>query len=518
MANLPTLKHDGDDLIKNQVEQIDQLLPQPADSALSAWQCIRQNPKVCLWAIWANIGSIMIGYENLALSVCLAMPAFQMTFASEINGVLLIPAHWQSLWNAMFNVMTIVGSIAAGPIQDWLGRRAVFLTVILVASAGIAIAFVSERPATYLGAKILTGFALGASMVGTQTFVSEITPLPMRGIALSINTVALNLGLLVAISATFSRIAIIDPLAFRVVFAGAWAFPAALALGLPFVPESPYWLVMRGKHEQARKSLVRLSPFEEDIDTRLVNIQHTVELERRQQAEAGLLFECFKGSNLRRTLITLICFYMSFTVGSVLSANSPYFLNQSGLSSNTVLMITQIGVSMGVLSSIVNLFLMMKFNHRILMFSGVGICILAYLTMGIAGAMPRTTKTMTVVGIALQFSTLSYGPAVGAAMAVAGEVSATRLRANSLALGNGFQGVAGTFWQAVLPYLFNQDQADLGGNLGWIFFGIAVLHAALLYFFVPGTKGRTFKELDIMFEKKLPARAFEKFQAQEAVA
>ncbi|KAL1601769.1 hypothetical protein SLS60_006684 [Paraconiothyrium brasiliense] len=488
MANSSAPKDDGDGLTKSQVEQIDELAPQP-------------------------VGSIMIGYENLALSVCLAMPAFQMTFASENNGVLLIPAHWQSLWNAMFNVMTIVGSIAAGPIQDWLGRRAIFLTVILVASAGIAVAFVSERPATYLGAKILTGFALGASMVGTQTFVSEITPPPMYAMS-----GYQNLGLLVAISATFSRIAIIDPLAFRIIFAGAWAFPAGLALGLPFVPESPYWLVMKGKPEQARKSLVRLSPSHEDIETRLVNIQHTVELERRQQAEAGSLIECFRGTNLRRTLITLICFYMSFTVGSVLSANSPYFLNQSGLSSSTVLMITQVGVSMGVLSSIANLFFMMKLNHRILMFSGVGICILAYLTMGIAGAMPRTTKTMTVVGIALQFSTLSYGPAVGAAMAVAGEVSATRLRANTLALGNGFQGVAGTFWQAVLPYLFNQDQADLGGNLGWIFFGIATIHAAVLYFFVPGTKGRTFEELDIMFEKKLPARAFEKYQAQEAVA
>jgi SP family general alpha glucoside:H+ symporter-like MFS transporter len=91
----------------------------------------------------------------------------------------------------MFNVMTIVGSIAAGPIQDTFGRRAIFTTIILVASAGVAVAFVSEHPAAYLGAKILTGFALGASVVGTQTYVSEISPLAMRGIALSIYSVAL---------------------------------------------------------------------------------------------------------------------------------------------------------------------------------------------------------------------------------------------------------------------------------------------------------------------------------------
>jgi SP family general alpha glucoside:H+ symporter-like MFS transporter len=465
-----------------------------------------------------------------------------LTFASEINGQLLIPAYWQSLWNAMFNVMTIIGSIAAGPIQDRFGRRAIFLAIIVVSSAGIAVSFIAETPAQYLGGKILTGFALGTSMVGTQTYVSEIAPLPVRGVALSINTVGLvsvfrfvtfylnslcfslgpeltaplqNLGLLIAISATFSRIAILNPSAFRVVFAAAWVFPGLLAIGLPFLPESPYWLVMKGKHEQAQRSLARLSNSSENIDARLALIQSTVEMERRSQAEAGTLIECFRSTNRRRTFITLVCFYMSSTVGSQLSANAPYFLNQTGLSSHTVLLITQVGVSMGVLSGLVNLFLMMRLNHRVLMFTGVGICVAAYFAMGIAGAMRRTTTSMTIVGIALQFSSLSYGPAVGAAMAIAGEVSSTRLRAKTLGLGNAFAGIAGTFWQSVLPYLFNKDQLDLGGNLGWIFFGIAAVYLVLVYFFVPGTKGRKYVELDVMFEKQLPARKFEKYSLEE---
>lgn len=324
--------------------------------------------------------------------------------------------------------------------------------------------------------------------------------------------------MLIAISVTFSRIAIMDPSAFRLVFAGAWVFPGTLLLGLPFVPESPYWLTMKDKPEKARAALVRLSNPTEDIEGRLAAIQHTVALERRQQAESGSFIECFKGTNLRRTLITLLCFYMAITVGSVLSANSPYFLNQTGLSSHTVLLITQVGVSMGMLSSVVNLFLMMKFNNRHLIFFGVGVCMVAYLTMGIAGAMPRTAKTMTVVGVALQFSTLSYGPAVGAAMATAGEISATRLRAKTLALGNALLGIAGTFWTSVLPYLYNTDQADLGGNLGWIFFGIAIIYLALMYFFVPETKRRTYEELDVLFERRLPARAFGRYQGEEASA
>jgi hypothetical protein len=46
----------------------------------SAWQCMKNNPMVVLWTLYANIGAIMIGYDNLTLAVCLSMPAFQSVF------------------------------------------------------------------------------------------------------------------------------------------------------------------------------------------------------------------------------------------------------------------------------------------------------------------------------------------------------------------------------------------------------------------------------------------------------
>ena len=114
-----------------------------------------------------------------------------MTFASEVEGHLIIPAYWQSAWNAMYNVMTIFGSVVAGYVQDRLGRRAVLLLAAIVATGGIAAAFVANTPAQFLGSKIVTGTAVGLFLTATQTYVSEIAPLPMRGIALSVNTIML---------------------------------------------------------------------------------------------------------------------------------------------------------------------------------------------------------------------------------------------------------------------------------------------------------------------------------------
>ena len=70
--------------------------------------------------------------------------------------------------------------------------------------------------------------------------------------------------MLIAISATFSRIAIMDDSAFRLIFAAAWVFPAILAIGLPFIPESPAWLVSKNAHAKARKALEKLTRFDGD--------------------------------------------------------------------------------------------------------------------------------------------------------------------------------------------------------------------------------------------------------------
>ncbi|RKL28330.1 hypothetical protein BFJ72_g12561 [Fusarium proliferatum] len=321
--------------------------------------------------------------------------------------------------------------------------------------------------------------------------------------------------MLIAISATFSRVSIMEESAFRVIFAAAWAFPGILALGLPFLPESPYWLVMKQQHDKARQALQRLSPSGEDIDARLDQVQQTVYRERELANGDVSILDCFHGTNMRRTRIILICMYMPKVVGAVLSSNAPYFLNQTGLDSHMVVTLTQIGISMGVVSAIVNLFLMMRLRHRLLMFFGVGISIIMYLIMGIASLLPKTTGSLTVIGVSLQFISISYGPAVGASMAVAGEVSASRLRAQSLGLGAAFMALAATFWQVVLPYLFNQDEANLGGKLGWIFLGMAIVYLVIVYYDVPGTRGRTYEELDVMFEKGIPARKFEAYNFED---
>lgn len=92
----------------------------------------------------------------------------------------------------------------------------------------------------------------------------------------------------------------------RLPFILQWVWPPPIFIGTYFAPESPWNAVRRGKNELARNSLLRLRQNtperEREVAATLANIRHTTELEMSETANAGF-FECFRGTNLRRTEI-----------------------------------------------------------------------------------------------------------------------------------------------------------------------------------------------------------------------
>jgi hypothetical protein len=64
----------------------------------------------------------------------------------------------------------------------------------------------------------------------------------------------------------------------------------------------------------------------------------------------------------------------------------------------------------------------------------------------------------------------------------------------------------------VLPYLINTDEADLGGKIGFIFFGLALPATIWLYFNLPELKGRDYAEIQELFDQGIPARQFRKHE------
>lgn len=65
-----------------------------------------------------------------------------------------------------------------------------------------------------------------------------------------------------------------------------------------------------------------------------------------------------------------------------------------------------------------------------------------------------------------------------------------------------------------IPYMFNPDQANVRGKIGFFFGGLAAVSLLWSYFRVPETRGRTYEELDIMFSRNVKTRDFRKYRIE----
>lgn len=108
-----------------------------------------------------------------------------MQFGQLVAGSYVIPAWWQSLWNSLSQVGTMLGAWCIGSIADRFGRKVCFAISASISAAGIAVLYISATPGVFLGGKIVNAVSLGMAIAVGQTYISEITPLAMRSVALS---------------------------------------------------------------------------------------------------------------------------------------------------------------------------------------------------------------------------------------------------------------------------------------------------------------------------------------------
>jgi SP family general alpha glucoside:H+ symporter-like MFS transporter len=92
--------------------------------------------------------------------------------------------------------------------------------------------------------------------------------------------------------------------------------------------------------------------------------------------------------------------------------------------------------------------------------------------------------------------------------------SATRVRGKTVAFAIAVQALVGIVMTVAIPYMVNPDQANLRGKLGFFFGRLAASCFVWSYFRVLETKGRTYEELDIVFERSVRTRQFKDYKLE----
>lgn len=140
--------------------------------------------------------------------------------------------------------------------------------------------------------------------------------------------------------------------AYKSAFLTQYGVTGVAIIFLPFIPETPTWLVMRGRDEDALKAQKRLGSTDETAPRKIANIKYT--LKKAAEESTGVsYFELFRKSNLRRTVVA--CMPLSFQAWSGVFWVIGYFIYYCQLAGYSTVMSYKLNVTQQVLSTVGNI-------------------------------------------------------------------------------------------------------------------------------------------------------------------
>ena len=297
---------------------------------LSFIQAIKLYPKAAAWSIFFSLGVIMCAFDPQLLGNLYATPAFQRDFGYLYQGSYIISAPWQTGLSMGSPIGQVVGALFAGYPMEWYGRRLTFGACVIATTAIVFIQFFARSLPVLLVGELLGGLVLGCYAVIAPAYASEVCPVALRGILTAYVNLCFVIGQFIANGIIAGTSTLTSHWAYSAPFAAQWVWPAVILIGLPFAPESPWWLVRKGRMEDAEKSLKRLASPKIDVKQTLAMIIETDRLE--VEMEAGSTYtDCFKKINLRRTEIAIGVYSIQVLSGIYLVGYATYFFERKSL-------------------------------------------------------------------------------------------------------------------------------------------------------------------------------------------
>ena len=250
-------------------------------------------------------------------------------------------------------------------------------------------------------------------------------------------------------------------------------WPPFLILGIFLAPESPWWLVRRGKIEKAKKSLLRLTSLNRetdfDADATIAMMVHTTALEEKITRGASYL-DCFRGTDLRRTEIVCMCWAIQNLAGNAFSNYSTYFLEQAGLPDSTSysFALGQYAINtVGVLGAWG--LMTLGIGRRSLYLYGLCGLFTMLFVMGFLGLVPKAHKdeaALATGSLMIVWALVNQLTVGTVCYSLVAEMSTRRLQIKTVVLGRMLYIVVGIITSVLTPYMLNPTAWNWGNFTG----------------------------------------------------
>ncbi|KAF2623270.1 general substrate transporter [Macroventuria anomochaeta] len=498
------------------------LVEKDRDSSL--WASAISHKLILAHSIAAFLAGGVFGYDSVINGASISMPAFILYFGERTaTGSLFVPSIWASMWTAMSYLLQAIGGFGIGFLSDRIGRKWACVGAACISTVGVGVQFAATNRGMLLGGKMINGLAIGCIFASATSWASEISPLRLRGPIQS--SIVLFMVLMQAIGLITIRVYIenMSPSAFRTVFALQWIWPVAAGLAFLIMPESPIFLVQKGKIDAAKKTLSRLYGSKNHINARLAVLCKQVEQERSQaeaHGNAGYL-ELFRGTNLKRTFTVFWLFFAAGLNGASLLSQNTYVLIIAGLPAVHAFDVGIGGFGLAIVAIVFSWFYMEKFGRRSIWLAGVAVNVVI---MAAIGGLYYSTSKGSLWAVAILMNALIAWQLLtitSIGWVITAEVSSYRLRAKTQSIGVASNAVVTWLFTFTVPYMYNTDAGNLGTRTGFVFMASSVLLFIGSWILVPDLHGFTTDEVDWLYSQKIPVRHFQQYadgRAKEGAA
>ncbi|KAL3459043.1 general substrate transporter [Aspergillus heterothallicus] len=511
----PTAEHDDHPYEKPDAEQ-EARIRQTIDKerTTSVREALRLYPKAVAWSILLSTTVIMEGYDLLLVSSFFAFQPWVRKYGEQQpDGSYELSAPWQSgLYNGAA-VGEILGLFLNGYLAERFGYRKTMIGALTAITGLIFIPFFAPSVEVLQTGSILMGIPWGIFQTLPATYASEVCPVALRGYLTTYINLCWVMGQLLATGVLRAMLKRTDEWAYRIPYALQWMWPVPLIIGVALAPESPWWMVRKGNKAGAKAALRRLTANIPDsdfsIDDTVEVMVHTNEIEKEMNAGSSYL-ACFKGHDLRRTEISCLTWAGQNLCGTAFMNNSTYFFVQAGMDESNSFNMSMGQYGIGIVGVFGAWFMMRNVGRRTLYVSGHAVLCLLLLGIGFTSLAPSSTNagSWTAGSLLLVFA-LCYNLTVGTVTySLVSEVSSVRLRAKTISLARNLYNVCSIVSGVIAPYMLNPTAWNWKSKSGFFWAGITFCCLVWAFFRVPETKGRTYAELDVLFEKGVGARKF----------
>lgn len=510
-----------EDLIKNAREATEE------EHNLSARTALKESWPAVLWSFVMSSTIIMEGYDTNLMPSFFAYHTFQQKYGIEIApGEYELEGSWQSALGCAASIGIIISLCFNGILVERYGHRKIILVNLIILAAFIFITVFARDVEMLFAGQVCVGFQYGFFSILGLIYASEIAPLPLRGFLSAYVMMCWATGQLISSGLLRGLLYNTTEWSFRIPFALQWAWIPPIFVATVMCPDSPYWLVRRGEIEKAERMLKRLYVKEAHFKVKprlnLMIYTNALEMDNKEHLKDNYkgwkaFIECFKGTNLRRTEIACIGMASQVFAGNNFAYSPSYFFSQVGLDNTQVYNLNLAIIALAWVGTFLSWFLAARFGRRPIFLCGLSVMAACLLVIGALqtpadnnqnrqGAMWGQVACTFVWCTAFVFSLAPL------AYTVLAEVSSTRLRSQTIAIGRNAYNLAQLTAQVVQPYLINPTRLGLRGRTGYVWFVTCFLTLIWTYFRLPETKDRTYEELDILFERRIPARKFASYK------